>query len=447
MLDKIFHLKENGSDVKTEFLAGFTTYIAMAYIIIVNPAILAESGMDHSAAFTATILAAVIGTLIMAIYANVPYAQAPGMGLNVLFSYTICIGLGFTWQETLAMVFICGIINIVFTVTRLRKILLESIPLFLQQAIGAGIGIFIAYLGIKNANFIVFAVGLVDNGIAPANSVTPIISNFNNASVILALIGLAITALLVAKKIQGGILFGIILTTLIGIPLGVTNMNSANSFNLSLAPSLFKLDFAGLFSVKAGIIVIIMTIFTLSISDIFDTIGTFIGTGQKSGIFKGGNDKKLQRALYADSVATSIGALLGTSNTTTYVESAAGIGVGGRTGLTSLFTSLFLLLSLFTAPVISAVPMAATAPALIIVGLMMIDSVVHIDWQDPVCSIPAFFTIIFMPFAFSITTGIQMGFIFYVFIKMIKGEFRDVHPILYVFVIIFIIDFIYKAVH
>jgi len=450
MIDKIFHLKENDTNIQIEFLAGLTTFIAMAYIVIVNPAILSESGMDHNAAFAATVIAAIIGTLVMAFYANVPYAQAPGMGLNILFSYTICTGLGFRWQEALAMVFICGIINIIFTMTRLRKMLLKSIPLFLQHAIGAGIGIFIAYLGVKNANFITFAVNAVNNGFAGADSVTPIISNFDTRAIILSGIGLIITSILAGKRIKGGILFGILITTIIGVPMGVTTLHSLDySLNLSLAPTFLKLDFASLFSAKAGIIVIIMTIFTLSISDIFDTIGTFIGTGQKTGIFKGSieNDKKLQKALYADSIATSIGALLGTSNTTTYVESAAGISVGGKTGLSSLFTSLFLLLSLFAAPFISAIPAAATAPALIVIGVMMMDSVAQVDWKEPEFAIPAFLTVIFMPFAFSITTGIQIGFIFYAIIQIFNGKYKKIHPMLYTFVLLFIIDFIFKAFH
>jgi len=449
MLEKIFKLKENNTNVRTELLAGCTTFVAMAYIVIVNPAILAVSGIDQSAVFTATIVAAAIGTLIMAFYANVPYAQAPGMGLNALFAYTICAGLGFRWQEALAIVFICGIINIIFTVTRLRKMLIKAIPSFMQHAIGAGIGLFIAYVGIKNADLILFSVSNVESGVAAASSVNPFIAVFNNPNIILSLIGLVITAILVVNKIKGSLLFGIIITTLIGIPLGVTNLQSFGALTPTLSPTLFKLDIASLLSMEAGMIVVIMTIFTLSLSDIFDSIGTFIGTGQRSGIFQGEleNDKKLQKALYADSVATSIGALLGTSNTTTYVESAAGISVGGRTGLTSLFTALLLLLSLLFAPFIAAIPAAATAPALIIIGVMMMDSVLNIDWKDVIVAIPAFFVIAFMPFSFSITVGVQMGFIFYVIIKIVTGKYKEVHPILYVFVFLFVFEFVYKAIH
>lgn len=448
MLDKFFKLKENGTNIKTEFIAGLTTFITMAYIIIVNPKILAMSGMDPNAVFTATILASVIGTLIMALYANVPYAQAPGMGLSALFTYTVCMVLGFTWEQALAMVFICGIINIIITVTRIRKVLIKAIPEFLQHAISVGIGLFIAYLGIKNANLITFSVSGMENGMALAENVVPSLAIFNNPSLVLALIGLVITAILVAKKVKGGILIGIILTTLIGIPMGVTNLSGIQNFNITLAPTFLKLDFAGLLTAKAGLIVVCMTIFTFSLSDIFDTIGTFIGTGRKAGIFKGSLDDnpKLEKALYADSFATSIGALLGTSNTTTYVESTAGIEVGGRTGLTALFTAMFFLLSLVAAPLVAIIPTVATAPALIIIGVMMMDSVLHIDWSDMVIAIPAFFTIIFMPFAFSITTGIQIGFLFYIITKVATGKGKDVHPIIYVFTILFIIDFAYKAI-
>ncbi|MDR1722209.1 MAG: NCS2 family permease [Methanobrevibacter sp.] len=452
MLERLFKLKENNTDVKTEFIAGLTTFMAMAYIIVVNPAIIAASGMDYYAAFTATIIATVVGTLIMGLYANVPYVQAPGMGLNVLFSYTICIGLGFTWEQALAMVFICGIFNIIFTATRLRRLLLDNIPLFLQHAIGVGIGLLVTYIGIKNANLITFSISKITDGVAQASDVTPLISTFNSPEIILAIIGLVVTSIFLVKKVKGGILFGIIITTLIGIPLGVTNIGAIEPLHISLATSFLKLDFAGLFTYKAGIVVVVMTILTLSLSDIFDTIGTFIGTGQKSGIFgehlsesTGEKNKKLEKALYADSVATSIGAIIGTSNTTTFVESAAGIEVGGRTGLTSVFVAILFLIALFFAPLIGAIPTVATAPALILVGLFMVESIVKIKWKDLVIAIPAFFTIVFMPFSYSITSGIEMGFIFYIIVKGVKGEYKDVHPILYAFVALFIIDFLYKA--
>ena len=447
-IEKKFGLLENGTNIKTEFLAGLTTFITMAYIIIVNPKILAQAGMDPNAVFTATILASVIGTLIMGLYANVPYVQAPGMGLNALFTYTVCMGLGFRWEEALAMVFICGIINIIITVTRIRKSLIKAIPEFMQNAISVGIGLFIAYLGVKNAGFIQFSVSEVTEGTAMAADVVPSLSIFNNASIILAVIGLIITTILVVKKVKGGILIGIILTTIIGIPLGVTNLAGMENFKIAIEPTLFKLDFTGLLTAKAGILTAIMTIFAFSLSDIFDTIGTFVGTGQKAGIFKGAIDEnpKLEKALYADSFATSIGALLGTSNTTTYVESTAGIEVGGRTGLTAVFAAMFFLIALIFAPIVTIIPTVATAPALIIVGVMMMDSILKIDWKDLVIAVPAFFTIIFMPYAFSITTGIQMGFLLYIITKVAVGKAKDIHLIIYVFTLLFILDFLYKAI-
>lgn len=447
MLEKLFKLKENGTNIKTEFIAGLTTFVTMAYIIFINPNVLSQTGMDPNSVFTATILASVIGTLIMALYANVPYALAPGLGLGALFTYTVCMTLGFTWQQALAMVFICGVINILITVTKLRRILINAIPEFLQHSISVGIGLFIAYIGVMNANFIQFSINNIDNGIAMASNVVPSISNFNTPNILLALIGLIITSILLAKKVPGSILIGIILTTIIGIPLGVTQLSSEFSSGITLEHTFLKLDFQGLFTAKSGIIVVLMTIFTFSLSDIFDTIGTFIGTGRRAGIFKDTkNNIKLEKALYADSFGTCIGALLGTSNTTTYVESAAGIEAGGRTGLTAVFTSIFFLMSFILAPVMSIIPTAATAPILILIGVLMIDSVVKINWEDISLAIPAFFTITFMPFAYSITTGIEMGFLFYVITKLFTGKAKEVHPIIYIFTLLFLIDFIYKAI-
>lgn len=451
MIEKLFHLKENKTKISTELLAGLTTFMAISYIIFINPKILSQTGMDYQAVYTATILASVIGTLVMGLLANVPYVQSAGLGLNALFTYTICAGLGFTWQQGLAMVFICGIINILITATSIRKKLIKAIPSFLQDAITVGIGLFITYTGFRNANIIQFSVENVVDGVATGSATIPSLVNFTNASVILAVIGLLLTSILVLKKVKGAYLIGILLTTLIGIPMGVTPLPDFSNYTIlpSLEPTLFKLDFTGLFTAKAGLVTIFMTIFTLSISDIFDTVGTFIGTGKKSGIFKfeedGNLPKKLEKALFADAIATSVGACLGTSNVTTYVESSAGIEVGGRTGLTAVAAAICFILALFLSPLVACVPMAAIAPILILIGVSMISSVLEIDWHDIRIALPAFFTMIMMPFSYSITTGIEIGFLFYILSSIVCKKGKEVSPIIYIFSILFLIDFIYKA--
>lgn len=452
MLEKIFKLKENNTNVATELLAGLTTFIAISYIIFINPKILSQTGMDYNAVYSATIIASVIGTLIVGLVANVPYVQSAGLGLNALFTYTICGSLGFTWQQGLAMIFICGVINILVTATSVRKKLIKAIPIFLQDAITVGIGLFITYTGFRNANFIQFSVENVSNGITSGSSTIPSLVNFSEPAVFLALIGLLITSILVLKKAKGAYLIGIIITTLIGIPLGVTALPNFSDYTIlpSLEPTFFKLDFAGLLTAKAGIVTVLMTIFTLCISDIFDSIGTFIGTGKKAGIFKvdenGNMPKKLEKALFADSIATSIGAVLGTSNVSTYVESSAGIEAGGRTGLTAVFSVLCFVASLFIAPIVACVPMSAIAPVLILIGVSMIGSVKSIDWEDIGIAVPAFFTIVVMPFAYSITAGIEIGFIFYILSSIVRNKDKDVSLMIYIFSLLFIIDFVYKAI-
>jgi len=444
-LEKQFQLKEKGSNLRTEIVAGLTTFVTMAYIIFVNPLILSgANGMPAGGVYVATILAAVIGTLIMGLVANVPYAQAPGMGLNALFVSFVTMNSGFTWQQALAMVFICGLINIIITVTQVRKMLIKAIPKSLQYAIGGGIGLFIAYIGMKNAGFVDFT----ESG--------QYLTTFTDANTQLALIGLVIIVVLMVLKVKGAILLGIIATTLIGIPMGVTSLGS-NPYKVSdISQTFLALDIGGLFSDPSKILLVITTIFAFSLSDTFDTIGTFIGTGRKSGIFDDkdeaalfsgkGFKSKMDKALFADATATSIGALLGTSNTTTYVESAAGIGVGGKTGLTSVVTAVMFLICLFFAPVAGVVPGAATAPALIIVGVLMMDSFGKIEWGDFDEALPAFLTAVGMPFFGGITSGIAVGFIFYVIVKIFKGQFKEVHPIMYITTLLFIADTIIKAI-
>lgn len=450
MFEKFFKLKENKTTVSTEVMAGLTTFFAMAYIIAVNPALLSQSGMKWGAVFLATIISSIIGTLVMGLVANVPYAQAPGMGLNAFFVYTVCFTLGFSWQQALSMVFICGVINIVITVTKLRKHIVKSIPQSLQNAIGGGIGVFVAYLGLLNVGFINF------------NSGVPSIATFNDPTLLVFIVGLLITVVLVLLKVKGAILIGILVATLVGIPFGVTSINSSVSFidACKELPSTFGVIFTGegivsLFNDPAKLPLVFITILSFSLSDTFDTLGTFIGTGRKSGIFSAEDEKameesngfksKMDKALFADSIATSVGAILGTSNTTTFVESAAGIGVGGRTGLTSCVVALLFGLSAFAAPVISAIPNAATAPALVTVGIMMLSAFKEIDWDDMAEAVPAFFAGIFMGLCYSISYGIAFGFIAYIVVKCCKHKAKDVHPIIWVSSILFILNFILLA--
>ena len=450
-MEKFFKLKENNTTVSTEIMAGITTFFAMAYIIAVNPSLLSSAGMEWGAVFLATIISSVVGTLIMGFVANVPYAQAPGMGLNAFFVYTVCFALKFTWQQALSMVFICGLINILITVTKVRKVIIKAIPASLQNAIGGGIGVFIAYLGFLNAGLITF-----DSGV-------PAMANINTPSLWVFLIGLFLAVILTLKNVKGGILIAIIVTTVIGIPFGVTTAGDTVSFTEALAalPSTFGVIFTSeglpsLFANPAQIPLVLITIFAFSMSDTFDTIGTFIGTGKRSGIFSEEDEKalesssgfssKMDKALFADATATSIGAIFGTSNTTTYVESAAGIGAGGRTGLTSVVTAICFVLSAFLATFVSAIPSAATAPALIVVGCMMVSSFAEIKWTDLEEAVPAFFAGVFMALCYSISYGIASAFIFYCVVKIVKGEAKKIHPIIAGVAILFILNFVLLAV-
>lgn len=450
-MEKFFKLKENGTSVSTELMAGLTTFFAMSYIIIVNPSILSQSGMEWGAVFLATIIASIIGTLVMGLVANVPYAQAPGMGLNAFFVYTVCFGLGFTWQQALSMVFICGILNIVITVTKLRKFIIRAIPNSLQNAIGGGIGIFVAYIGLLNVGIINF-----DGGV-------PALSTLNQPRFWVFLIGLALITILLVKNVKGAILIAIVATTLIGIPFGVTAPQDTTSFTeaCQALPTTFLAIFkeggiTSLFTDPAKLPLVLITIFAFSISDTFDTIGTFIGTGRRSGIFSeederlmdqnSGFKSRLDKALFADATATSIGALFGTSNTTTFVESASGIGAGGRTGLTSVVAAICFALSAFLATFVSAVPSAATAPALVAVGVMMTSSFKEIDWNDFSEAVPAFFAGLFMALCYSISYGIAAGFIFYCIVKVCKGKAKEVHPVLWVCTALFVLNFVLLAI-
>jgi len=478
-MDKFFGITKNGSSYRTEVLAGVTTFFTMAYIMFVNPNILSATGMSWGGVFVATILATAVGTLIMGLIAKVPYAVAPGMGLNAFFAFSVCIGLGFKWQEALAMVFICGIINIIITVTRLRKAIIKSIPKSLQLAIGGGIGLFIAYIGIKNAGFLNFIYDVtftpetftipLGNGVllSPGYTmmgadVVPALTHFNVAGPLLALIGLVIIITLMLLKIRGSMLIGIISATIIGIPMGVTNVPD-RFFDLSALGGISEVSFAffgeigfaSLFGNSKTLIVLI-TIFAFSLTDTFDTIGTFIGTGRKSGIFDDADEKaleeskgfksKMDKALFADATATSVGALFGTSNTTTYIESAAGISEGGRTGFTSVVVAGLFLICLPLVSLFGMAPAEATAPALIVVGILMAESFAGIKWKEMEEAIPAFFTVTIMTFAYNISYGIAAGFIFYCIVKLCKRQTKDIHPILFGATLLFLVYFILMAV-
>jgi len=459
-VEKFFKLKDHNSNVRTEVVAGITTFFTMAYIIFVNPSILANAGMSWDGVFVATIIATAVGTLIMALVANVPYAVAPGMGLNAFFTYTVCFGLGFVWQEALTMVFICGIINIIITVTKIRKYIIKAIPKSLQLAIGGSIGLFIAYIGIKNAGFLNYLD--TAEGLTPGVAVVPELAKFDNVGAIVALVGLVIIVVLLLLKVKGAMLIGIIVSTIIAVITGLVQI-PANLFENRMgavgdvAFSFFgNPGFGSLFSDPGKILPIILVIFAFSLSDTFDTVGTFIGTGRKTGIFDEEDEKaleessgfksKMDKALFADSVATSIGALFGTSNTTTYIESAAGIQVGGRTGLTSVVTAVLFLLCLPFAALFGIVPAQATAPALIVVGVLMAEAFAGINWSDFDEAVPAFLTVLIMAFAYNISYGIAAGFIFYCISKLVRGKGKEVHPIIYVSTGLFILNFVVLAI-
>ena len=464
-VDRFFKLKQNGTTVGREVIAGLTTFFAMAYIIAVNPTLLSASGMEWGAVFLATIISAIIGTLIMGLVANVPYAQAPGMGLNAFFVYTVCFTLGFTWQQALSMVFICGLINILITVTKVRKYIIKSIPRSLQNAIGGVIGIFVAYIGLLNIDIIGFTgAAISEDGVSINTSgIVPELARLDSPSLWLFLIGLALTIILLVCKVKGAILIGIVATALIGIPMEVTATTDTISFAEACKqlPSTFGVIFTSeglgsLFSDISKLPLVLVTIFSFSVSDTFDTIGTFIGTGRRTGIFSDEDERamettpgfksKMDKALFADATATSIGAIFGTSNTTTYVESAAGIGAGGRTGLTSVVVALCFAASAFLATFVSAIPSAATAPALVVVGIMMMSAFKEIKWDDFDEAVPAFFAGVFMALCYSISYGIAAGFIFYCITKICKKQIRDIHPILWVSTALFILNFVLLAI-
>ncbi len=428
-MEKLFKLKEHGTTVSKEVVGGITTFFAMAYIIFVNPSLLSMTGMDQNAVLLATCISAGIGTLLTAVLANVPFAQAPGMGLNAFFTYTVVLGMGYTWQQGLAIVFVSGLLFLLVTISPLRKKVIEAIPAPLKSAISAGIGLFIAFIGLLN-------VGIVNVGGA-----VPDMGNIITGPALLALIGLLITGVLMAWNVKAAILIGIGITTLIGIPMGVTVIPT-NLFetSFSLAPTFMQMDFNLL---TLGILPLVTAIITFSICDMFDTVGTLIGTAGNAGMLnEKGELPRGDRALLADAIATCVGACFGTSTVTTFVESSTGISEGARTGLSSIVVALCFFASVVIAPVAGIVPAAATAPALIIVGILMLRATTRIDWSDFEVAMPSFLTIAMMPFAYSITDGIGFGFISWVVIKLLRGKGKQVPVLMYVLSALFVVMYI-----
>lgn len=431
MLEKFFQLKANKTNYRTEILAGITTFMTMAYILAVNPDILSATGMDKGAVFTATALASIVATLIMAFVAKLPFALAPGMGLNAFFAFTVVLGMGYSWQFALTAVFIEGIIFLLLTAFNIREIIVNSIPLNMKHSVSAGIGLFIAFIGLHNA------------GIVTSNPATLVsLGDITSAPAITALIGLILTGVLLALKVKGALLIGIVASTLIGIPLGVTHLPEGIKL-VSLPPSIdsifFQFDFSKVFTVD-----MVVVLFTFLFVDMFDTVGTLVGVSSKAGMLdEKGNVPRAKQALFADAVGTTVGAMLGTSTVTTYVESASGVSEGGRTGLTSLTVAGMFLLALFFAPLFIMIPGAATAPALIMVGLFMLSPIQKIDLNDFTEAIPAFLTIIIMPLTYSIAEGIVFGMLSYVLLKMLTGKFRDLSITMYIIALLFIAKIIF----
>lgn len=427
-MEKYFKLKENNTDVKTEILAGITTFMTMVYILAVNPGMLSETGMDFGGVFTATALSAGVATLIMALYAKYPFALAPGMGLNAFFTYSVCIGMNQSWQFALTAVLVEGIIFILLSLLKVREAIFDLIPLSLKKAVSAGIGLFIALVGLRNAGIIVPNDGtMIGLGDLTANSS------------IVALLGLVIIAILYARNVKGALLIGIIIATIIGIPLGVTTLPEGFKI-FSLPPSLkdvaFKfVPFSEIMTKDFWIIVI-----TFLFVDIFDTVGTLAGVASKSGMLdEEGKLPRVSKALTADAIGTIFGACMGTSTVTTFVESSAGVAAGGRTGLTSVTTGLLFILALFVAPLFAIIPAAATAPVLVVVGVFMMSAVMEINWHDLTEAVPAFLTIAMMPFAYSIAEGIVFGIVSYTLIKTFTGKAKDVSALMWVLSVLFVL--------
>ena len=429
MLNKLFGFDQSKTTVRTEIFAGITTFLTMSYILAVNPAMFSLlDGMPGGAVFTSTAIAAIIGCIAMAIIGKLPFGLAPGMGLNAFFVYSVCMGMGYSWQFALTAVLIEGLIFILLTLTNVRETIVNAIPSSLRNAIGAGIGLFIAFIGLQSAGVVV-----------PHNSTIVTLGDITSGSALLSMIGLVITGLLFSRKIPGAILIGIIITMLLGIPMGVTEFHGVISMPESIAPIFCQFEFDQIWSLDMFAVV-----FTFFFIDMFDTVGTLVGVCTKSGLIdKNGNIYRIKHAFMADSIATTIGAVLGTSTTTTYVESASGVAQGGRSGLTAFTVACGFAVALFFSPLFLSIPAAATAPALIIVGLLMLESIKNIPFDDFTESIPAFVCLIMMPFTYSISNGILLGMIAYVVMNMICGKFKKISIPMYILAVLFILKFIF----
>ena len=444
MFEKLFKLKEHNTNVRTELMAGITTFMTMAYILIVNPNILSATGMDAGAIFTATALSAIVGTLVMALAANLPFALAPGMGLNAFFAFTVVLKLGYSWQFALTAVLLEGIIFIFLTFLNVREAIINAIPMSLKHAISVGIGLFITLIGLVNAGIVQSGKFIVGDNIQDAalDGLVIQLGDITSASAVTALVGIVLIGVLLAKNVKGALLIGILASTLVGIPLGVTDVSGIN-FNgfmpPSLKPILFQFDFANIFTLDMFIVLL-----TFLFVDMFDTVGTLVGVSSKAGLLDSqGRVPKAKQALLADAIGTTVGACLGTSTVTTYVESASGVAEGGRTGLTAMSTAAMFFLSLFLAPLFLIVPSAATAPALIIVGLFMMSPIKEIDFNDYTEALPAFLTMVMMPLSYSIADGIIFGVVSYVAIKLLAGRHKEVPLLAYILAGIFIAKFVF----
>ena len=452
MIEKLFHLKKNNTNARTEVIAGLTTFMTMAYILAVNPTMLSAAGMDSTAVLIATCLASFVGTMAMALLANYPFALAPGMGLNAYFAYTVCGNMGYSWKVALMAVFVEGIIFIILSLTNVREAIFNAIPASLKVAVSVGIGLFITFIGLQNAHIVVDGSTLVGlfsfNGSVKAGTFQS-----EGITVVLALIGLLITAFLVIKNVKGNILLGILITWVLGIICQLTGLYVPNaeagfyslipsgiiSAPASVAPTLFKMDFSAIASLN-----FVVVVFAFLFVDIFDTLGTLIGCATKANMLdKEGKLPGIKGALMADAVGTTVGACLGTSTITTFVESSSGIAEGGRTGLTSIVSGLLFILALFFSPVFLAIPSFATAPALIVVGFFMMQSVAKINWSDMLEAIPAFICIFAMPFMYSISEGISFGVISFVVLNAVAGKAKKITPLMWVLAVLFILKYIF----
>ena len=442
MLKKLFGFDPTKTTVKTEIIAGITTFLTMSYILAVNPSLFSQlDGMPGGAVFTSTALAAIVGCLAMAFVGKLPFGLAPGMGLNAFFVYSVCLGMGYSWQFALTAVLIEGLIFILLTLTNVREAIVNAIPLSLRNAIGAGIGLFIAFIGLHSAGVVVSdaSISIVGN-VAKVNSATIVeLGNITSGSGLLALIGLVITGFLYAKKVPGAILIGILTTMIIGIPMGVTQFRGILSQPASIEPIFCQFEFDKILSLD-----MLVVVFTFLFIDMFDTVGTLVGVCTKANMVdEKGNIHRIKHAFMADSIATTFGAMIGTSTTTTYVESAAGVAQGGRSGLTAFSVGICVVVALFFSPLFLSIPAAATAPALIIVGLLMMEPIKNIPFDDFSESIPAFVCLIMMPLTYSISNGILLGMIAYVLMNLITGKRKKVTPAMAILAVLFILKFIF----